>query len=165
MKQIILFLLSFILWILLTASNGAIRAVDIYTGIIVSLIVGFVMRGMSSKYPFHVFNPIQIFWFIVYICVLLYNIIKANFDVAYRVLHPDMPIHPGVVKVKTKLKGAMALTVLANSITLTPGTHTVEATADGVLYVHWINVKTSDVDEASKIIVGRFEWVLKRIFK
>jgi multicomponent Na+:H+ antiporter subunit E len=76
-----------------------------------------------------------------------------------------MPIRPGIVKVKTSLKTATAITLLANSITLTPGTLTIEATGDGYLYVHWINVKSTNVEEASKHIVRRFEWYLKRIFE
>jgi len=97
--------------------------------------------------------------------VLAYYIIKANFDVAYRVLHPAMPIHPGIVKVKTSLTSLAAITVLSNSITLTPGTLTVNALENGVLYVHWINVKSTDIDEATKQIVSHFEWFLKRIFE
>jgi len=46
---------------------------------------------------------------------------KANIHVAYIVIHPLLPIKPGIVKVKTKLKRDSALTMLANSITLTPG--------------------------------------------
>ncbi|HHF98461.1 MAG TPA: hypothetical protein ENL39_03120, partial [Candidatus Aerophobetes bacterium] len=53
---------------------------------------------------------------------------------------------------------------LANSITLTPGTLTVDLTDDGYLYVHWINVKAVDVEEATKRIVKRFEPILKEVF-
>jgi multicomponent Na+:H+ antiporter subunit E len=169
MHRIILFLFSFGIWLLLLwpfSTGDRVREhQDIITGIVVSLLVALVMRGVNSKRFYLFFNPFRIFWFVVYLFVLVLNIVKANFDVAYRVLHPSMPIKPGVVKVKTKLRGAAALTFLANSITLTPGTHTIEATEDGVLYVHWLNVKTMDMDEASRIIVGRFEWVLHRIFK
>ncbi|MDD5675372.1 MAG: Na+/H+ antiporter subunit E, partial [Chitinivibrionales bacterium] len=80
-------------------------------------------------------------------------------------LHPAMPIKPGVVKVKTTLTTATGIAVLANSITLTPGTHTIDVTPDGYLYVHWINVKTHDRDLATALIVGRFEWIIKRIFE
>ena len=88
---------------------------------------------------------------------------KANFDVAYRVLHPKMPISPGIVKVKTGLKSEMARTFLANSITLTPGTMTVDI-KDDHLYIHWINVRHTEVEDASKDIVSRFEPLLKKIF-
>ena len=90
---------------------------------------------------------------------------KANLDVVYRALHPQMPIHPGIVKIKTNLKSDSAITALANSITLTPGTLTVDVTEDGYLYIHWINVKSTDVEEASKLIAGKFEFFIERIFE
>jgi multicomponent Na+:H+ antiporter subunit E len=55
--------------------------------------------------------------------------------------------------------------MLANSITLTPGTMTVDMTDDGYLYVHWINVKSDDIEEATRHIVSKFEGVLRRIFE
>jgi multicomponent Na+:H+ antiporter subunit E len=97
--------------------------------------------------------------------MFLWECFKANLDVAYRVLHPRLPIHPGIVKVRTKLTTDTALTFLANSITLTPGTMSVDIDKDnGILYIHWIDVKTKDVELATRIIVDRFEKVLKKIF-
>ena len=96
---------------------------------------------------------------------LFYYVMKANLDVVYRALHPQMPIHPGIVKIKTNLKSDSAITALANSITLTPGTLTVDVTEDGYLYVHWINVKSTDVDEASRLIAQKFEFFIERIFE
>ncbi len=90
---------------------------------------------------------------------------KANLDVVYRALHPKMPINPGIVKIKTELTTESGITALANSITLTPGTLTVDLTDDGFLYVHWINVKSDDIEEATKHIAYKFEWFLKKIFE
>jgi multicomponent Na+:H+ antiporter subunit E len=42
---------------------------------------------------------------------------------------------------------------------------TVDLTDDGFLYIHWINVKSTDVEEATKLIAGRFEYFLKKIFE
>ena len=58
--------------------------------------------------------------------VLAWEIAKANLDVAYRVVHPKMPIKPGIVVIKTGLKSDIAKMILANSITLTPGTFTLD---------------------------------------
>ena len=114
----------------------------------------------------HVFHsPWRFFWFIVYVPVLFWYILLANFDVVYRVLHPKMPINPGIVKIKTRLKSESAITALANSITLTPGTLTVDLTDDGYLYVHWINVKATDVQGATEQIARKFEWLLEKIFE
>jgi multicomponent Na+:H+ antiporter subunit E len=166
MNRILLFILSFGVWLLLAGSTeGGLRMRDIAAGLLAALAAAFTMREITTGRFGRWLDPRRWFWALVYFAVLAYNIIKANFDVAYRVLHPDMPIRPGVVKVRTTLRTATAITALANSITLTPGTHVVDATPEGVLYVHWINVKTTDPAEATKIIVGRFEWVIKRIFE
>jgi len=76
-----------------------------------------------------------------------------------------MPIHPGIVKIKTNLSSDSGITALANSITLTPGTLTVDVGEEGVLYVHWINVRVTDIEETTKLIGERFEWFLKKVFE
>jgi multicomponent Na+:H+ antiporter subunit E len=101
---------------------------------------------------------------LVYIPVFFWAMLKANLDVLYRVAHPALPIRPGIVKVKTTLASESGRTILANSITLTPGTMTVDLTDDGYLYVHWINVASTDVEEATRRIVSTFERILARIF-
>ncbi len=97
--------------------------------------------------------------------MFLYWCLVANLDVVYRVFHPKMPINPGIVKVKTSLKSKSGITALCNSITLTPGTLSVDLTNDGYIYIHWINVKSQDVEEASRIIIRKFEKILTRIFE
>jgi multicomponent Na+:H+ antiporter subunit E len=91
------------------------------------------------------------------------DLIKSNFDVARRVLNPALPIKPGIVEVKTKLKSKFARMLLANSITLTPGTLTVDVKDDS-FFIHWIDVKNEDVEAASKEIVEKFEKYLEVIY-
>ena len=110
-------------------------------------------------------NPARYFWAAVYLVVFGYYVVKANLDVAYRVLHPSMPIRPGIVKVRSKLRSDSARTALANSITLTPGTLTVDITADGIFYVHWINVVSIEEEDAARQILGRFEWFIHKILE
>ena len=86
-------------------------------------------------------------------------------NVAYRVLHPAMPIRPGIVRARTGLRTASARTALANSITLTPGTLTIDTGDDGTFYIHWINIETVDDDAAAKQLLGRFEWFIAKIFE
>ena len=66
----------------------------------------------------------------VYIPVFLYKLVLANFDMAYRVLSPKLPINPRIVKVPTSLKSDFLKLVLANSITLTPGTLSLDVEDD-----------------------------------
>lgn len=92
------------------------------------------------------------------------EIIKANFDVAFRVIHPSLPINPGVVVIQTQLKSDIAKTILANSITLTPGTFTLNILEDKLL-IHWIDVKATDIEKTTELIGGRFERYLRIIFQ
>ena len=162
MRRLIYFVLGFIIWLLLTWS---LDMQIVIAGLIASAIVSVLFHEILPK-EHHVFiSPIRVFWFLVYVPVFFYYVIKANLDVVYRALHPAMPINPGIVKIKTELKTESGITALANSITLTPGTLTVDLTDDGFLYIHWINVKSDDVEQATAFIAKRFEWFLKRIFE
>jgi len=162
MKRLAYFLLSFVIWLLLT---WTLDIEVVLVGIIASAIVAILFHGIFPQEHHAFISPVRLFWLMVYLPVFFYYLIKANFDVVYRALHPDMPIIPGIVKVKTDLKTPSGITALANSITLTPGTMTVDLTDDGILYVHWINVKSTETEEATKFIAQRFEWFLKRIFE
>ncbi|MCF7858367.1 MAG: Na+/H+ antiporter subunit E [Candidatus Cloacimonetes bacterium] len=108
-------------------------------------------------------NPKSITYFILYVFVFLWELIKSNLDVAARVISPKLRIKPGIVKVKTKLKSPLGRAFLANSITLTPGTLTVEM-KDNYFYIHWIDVTNEDVEGATEAIVSKFEKYLEVIF-
>jgi multicomponent Na+:H+ antiporter subunit E len=137
----------------------------VIAGVIAAATVSLLFHEILPK-EHHVFiSPVRIFWFLLYIPVFFYYVMIANLDVVYRALHPKMPIKPGIVKIKTKLKTESGITALANSITLTPGTLTVDLTDDGYMYIHWINVKSDDVEQASKDIASKFEWFLEKIFE
>lgn len=162
-SKIVLFIFGLVVWC------GLVWPPDpqhIIVGFIVALIVAAMTGDLFVSRPHILKHPSRYFWFIVYIPVFLWGCLKANLDVAYRVFHPFVPINPGIVKVKTKLKTDIGLTFLANSITLTPGTFTIDIDKEkGFLYIHWIDVKTKDIDRATEIIVRPFERILERIFE
>ena len=161
MKRFVHFLLLFGIWLLLTWS---LHWQDLLVGVIIALIADLMLGDIYPVNAVKVLNPVRFFWFVVYGVKFLAYVVRANFDVAYRVLNINMPIRPGIVKVRTKLKTDMARTFLANSITLTPGTLTVDMIGDK-LYVHWINITSEDQKEETEIIVKRFENLLERIFE
>lgn len=161
MKQVLCIVFTFVLWLLLTWAPGV---ADVFVGVVVALLVATLLSHIYPDDPHKALDPRRVFWFLVYIPYFLFYCVRANLDVAYRVLHPDMPIRPGIVKVRTELTSEMAKTFLANSITLTPGTLTVDI--DGPdLYIHWINVVGEGVEEHSARIVRRFERLLRRVFE
>lgn len=167
MRRLIYFVLALVIWILLTWPfvDGEIDRQVVIAGLIASVLVALLFHDILPKEHRVFISPMRVFWFLVYIPVFFYYVLKANLDVVYRALHPRMPIKPGIVKIKTMLKTDSGITALANSITLTPGTLTVDLTDDGFLYVHWINVKSDDVEQATQHIARRFEWFLQRIFE
>lgn len=161
MKYITLFISMFLLWMLLTFNLGTANIiVGLASALIVTLIFGYRFLDDWKKF----YNPLRYIWGLIYVVVLIWECIKANFDVAYRVLSPKMPIKPGIVKIKSSLKTDIAKTFLANSITMTPGTITVDV-IDSDFYVHWIYVSSQDPAVYTKKIIGRFEKLLKKVFE
>ena len=155
-----LLLVTFVLWL---ALSSKLDLPELICGGVVCLIVSLFGVGIYSKLGLPLVSIKRILFSLVYVIVLFWEIIKANFDVAYRVIHPKMPIKPGIVVIKTCLKSDVAKMILANSITLTPGTFTLDVIGDELL-VHWRNVKTEDIDEATNMIGQRFEKYLRVIF-
>lgn len=161
MKSLMCFLAVFLLWMLLFWS---LDPWVVGAGVFFALIVGTLLGEIYPDGMEKALNPRRWLYFLLYLPYFFYYCLKANLDVALRVIHPDVPIRPGIVQVRTSLTSEMAKTFLANSITLTPGTLTVDIDGQD-LYIHWININTDDVKERTKNICGRFEPLLRRIFE
>lgn len=161
MNWIVLFLVTFATWLLLTWSLNwqQVLAGVVFSGLVAALFAR-LYSGKSRKF----LQPRRWLWAILYLPFFFYYCLKANLDVAYRVLHPELPINPGIVKVKTTLESDIAKVFLGNSITLTPGTLTIDIDGDD-FYVHWINITTDDPEQQAAIILRRFEGFLRRIFE
>ena len=159
-KRLFELFLILLMWIALTWS---VELPDLLAGLLVSLLIVWLFSDIFPAELTRLLNPVRLFWFVLYVPVFLWHVIISNFDVAYRVFHPEIPIRPGIVKVKTTLTSDLAKTFLANSITLTPGTLTVDFIEDH-LYVHWINIISEDPEIETRLIVEKFEKFLKKIF-
>lgn len=156
------FVIGFLLWLLLTAS----LAVDeLISGAIIALVVSLIaapkmkiLNGLRFHFGFF-------FGLIKYLLYFFYALLKANFDLAKRVLSPDMKIHPGMVEIKTTMQSDLGKLFLANSITLTPGTLTVDV-YDNRMLVHWIDAPEHvDIEATTKDVVSKFEDYLKEFVK
>lgn len=96
--------------------------------------------------------------FFCYSVWLLWAIVQSNLQVAHLVLHPKLPIRPGLLRFTTKLRSQTGQVILANSITLTPGTITVDFN-DGAYTIHAL------VPEAAEALVdAKMQSKLERIF-
>lgn len=154
------FLVSFFTWILLTWSFDW---QEVIVGLVVSLFISVIFkRYYRIKFGRNFLVGLFKFLF-VYVPVFTWEMVKANVDVASRLWSSKGNVRPGFVKVKTELKGDVEKLLLANSITLTPGTITMDIVGDE-LYVHWIDVAGLD-NESKKVFYGRFEKILKGVCK
>jgi multicomponent Na+:H+ antiporter subunit E len=102
------------------------------TGLVVSIVLAPVAFGTQPSLP-RLLR--QLGRMVVYAPYLLWEITKANLEIAYVVLHPSLPIDPQLVEFRAAVWGDVPVTTLANSITLTPGTLTVSV-ADRYFTIH-----------------------------
>jgi multicomponent Na+:H+ antiporter subunit E len=161
LRYISYWLVGISLWLVLTLT---VYSPSVFIGITVAMLGVLIFVRYFPYQPFKLLHPRRLFWLLVYIPVFGWYCLKANLDVAYRVIHPERPLKPGIVKIKTKLKTNLARTFLANSITMTPGTMSVDID-DDILYIHWIWVRDLDLEKATHSIAGPFEKYLMRIFE
>jgi multicomponent Na+:H+ antiporter subunit E len=162
-SRVLVFILSFLTWIALTGILDIQQVVvGFFVAVIIALAAGHLLITTRKK------NPLikRVLYGLFYLLIFTWEMIKANLHVAYIVLHPFLPINPGIVKIRTSLKKDTSLTILCNSITLTPGTLTVDIDPGGnYLYIHLIDVKSKDIDANTKRIGARFEPILTEVFE
>ena len=165
------FIVCFLFWLLLTwpfGANGA-EVQELIAGGAVSLAVAlFSSRFFIHEKSFLLLNPLRFFSLIFYaVGTFLSELVKANRDMAKRCYGGCKNINPGIVKIPVGLESEYGQALLANSITLTPGTITMDvAEEDGktYYYVHWIDV-TATGEQAGEIIKGKLEKGVRRVFK
>ncbi len=159
---VVTFVICLLLWLFLTASFAA---DELISGVIISLVVSII-----SAPKMKILNGLRLhlgffLGLLSYLWYFFMALIKANFDLAKRVVSKDMKLHPDVVEIKTTMQSDLGKLFLANSITLTPGTLTVDVVGDSLL-VHWIDVpKNNDINTSTQLIVAKFEKYLKGFLK
>ena len=160
------FVVCFAFWILLTWSF---TVQELAAGAVVSMAVAlFSARFFIHEKAGWFFNPAKFFRLLGYwLFTFPVELIKANVDMAKRCFTGCTNINPGIVKVPVGLKSDYGQAALANSITLTPGTITLDiAEQDGqtYYYIHWIDVTASGT-EAGDAIKGNLEKGLKGVWE
>lgn len=141
--------LFFLVWIIF---NGKVTAEIVILGFIIAALVfaffcKFMDYSLEKEKRFYKRIPI----FIRYAVVLIIEIVKANLTVLHMVLTTKEIMEPAIVKFRTNLKTEMAKVLLANSITLTPGTITVSLEGDEFL-VHCLDKSLAEGIEDSVFV-------------
>lgn len=159
-NTLIMFATLMLFWVML---EGSLATDVLIVGAIVSLVIALLYPDGLSFFTEFQATPKAVIMGFRYYGYFMKALVKANFTLAGIVLSPTLPINPGIVKVRTRLKSRMGRLMLANSITLTPGTLTVKM-QDEWLYVHWVTVKSDDIEEATREIVSGFEKYLEVMY-
>lgn len=145
-NMIVQFILLFGLWILM---SGHYDAFHMGTGAVCALVV--VAVNLRLNKFFFIRDdlcrcaPIRIRRLFIYIPWLLWQIVIASLQVAAVVLNPKLPANPSFVRFRTRLPNIASRVILANSITLTPGTITVELEGDEFLVHSLIDASHSSI--------------------
>ena len=161
-QSLAVFFMLLALWLMLM---GSIDIEQIVAGTVVSVAV-LIMYGSRLS----IFAGVRWSWLIPvhivrYLVAFFAALVSANIDLARRVLTPSLPIRPALVEVKTGLRSPLGRMVLANTITLTPGTLTVDVVGDTLL-VHWVYCpEDGDADAITRAIAGPFENHLRRFLR
>ncbi|MDI6889042.1 MAG: Na+/H+ antiporter subunit E [Methanocellales archaeon] len=162
-KNIASFLLTFVIFFVLWAALSTFfDVVHLSLGAICSLLVAYASHDLliKPKGAEHVLTVLETsFRFFLYLFWLITQIIRANIDVMMIVLSPKLPISPEIIKFDSKLPNDVALTTLANSITLTPGTLTVDIDEKKTYYVHCLAKRHGDA-----LLKGKMQSLVARVF-
>lgn len=155
-----MFLLNILLalvWIILT---GQFNPVNFVSGFVLGyLLLWLVQRVLGPSNYFK-----KVYQVIGFVLFFIWALIRANLRVAYEVVTPPHTMRPGIVAVPLEVKTDAAITLLANLISLTPGTLSLDVSADRrVIYVHTMYV--DDVEEFRREIKEGFERRVLEVFQ
>ena len=119
-----MYFLLLLLWMIF---NGRVTLEVFLFGVVIcGWLYWFISKHMGYNYKDEIRYAKKIPLYLKYAVVLVWEIIKANIDVIKIILSPKMEIEPAIVTFHTDLESDAARVTLANSITLTPGTITVD---------------------------------------
>ena len=161
------FIVCYALWVLLTWSF---TAQELVVGAILSCGVAlFASRFFIHEKATWLLNPARVISALGFWCgTFVGELVKANVNMAKICFGGCKKINPGIVKIPTAMKSDYGIAAVSNSITLTPGTITMEVAEkddQNYLYVHWIDVAETDPEKAGEAIKGTLEKGLRRVWE
>jgi multicomponent Na+:H+ antiporter subunit E len=160
-SYLLLAIVLFMLWVLL---SGSLAADELFAGIIVAIVAAIATSRIElfNGIKLEPYAPVALAKYLVNFVIAL---VRANLDMARRVLTPALPLHPEIVEIQTQLQSDLGRLLLANSITLTPGTLTVDV-KDNRLLVHWVDSRGgANLEQATRAIAAGFEDHIKGFLK
>jgi len=156
------FVIAYLAWIFFNMNAGQ-------NTLILGVPVALIAASVSSRFLFRELelrhlSPLRLVSFVVYALDFAIALVKANLFMMMIILNPKSELKPAVLRLPLRTSSEFVTAWVSNSITLTPGTLTIDA-EDGFLYVHWIVASELESVKAKREIVGNFESNLKRVFE
>lgn len=137
---------------------------EIILGVVVSVLTAVAVKGALTGNLIRLLNPGKFMAAAGYVMFFVAQMVKANIDIFFRIFRPVIPIRPGIVKANLTLKSERARAIVANSITLTPGTITIDVIGDEI-FIHWVFLPDGDVHLETQAMVDSFAGRLENIFE
>jgi multicomponent Na+:H+ antiporter subunit E len=137
----------FLLWLIF---NGRVTTEIVILGLVITAL----LYGFCYKFLDYRINSERRYWrwlqfTVVYILNLCWEIIIANLQIIKLVLSPVIDVKPCLMHFQAPVQGSISRVILANSITLTPGTITVDMDDQGY-YIHVLDAAThQDITQSS----------------
>lgn len=142
-------LLFFLVWLIF---NGAITTEIVIFGIVISLLMfAFICKFMDYSLRKEKKLLMRSGYFLLYVLILVREVLKANMEVVRMIISRDVVVQPVMVSFQTSLKSGFCRAILANTITLTPGTITVSL-EDNELIVHCLDKSLAEGMENSVFV-------------
>jgi multicomponent Na+:H+ antiporter subunit E len=142
--------------------TGSLDIQELAAGSVVSLAVTLLFGARFTILTGFRFSWLAPWYILMYLGHFFVALVRANLDLAARVLSPSLPINPALIEIRTGLRSPLGRLLLANTITLTPGTLTVDVEDDRLL-VHWVYCPPgTDLQQATAKISAAFERHLSR---
>ena len=149
-------LLLFVVWLLL---NNSVSAGHMVLAVFFAITIPLLVNSMRDEHP-KILKP----WLAIrYVLMVLKDILTANVQVALLIIGPIKKLTPGFVAIPINIDSDLGITILASTVSLTPGTVSAEVSKDKVwLYVHSLHL--DDEAELIKSVKQRYEKPIKEIF-
>ncbi|MFT4066037.1 Na+/H+ antiporter subunit E [Paraburkholderia sp.] len=155
-----LWIILFVIWMI---ANASLAVEPALVGLAITFVIAHAFASSSEAWCRLRLTPRALYHFVAYSGTFLVELARANLNMMAYVYSPRIDIEPGIVKVRTRLKTPLGRLALTNSIALTPGSLVMDI-RDDILFIHWLDVQTTDIDAATEALVAPFEKHLEKVF-
>ena len=159
-RYIVLFFLALLFWTLLTWS---LNIASIVAGVVIALLTSIIFGKYFYTSTYKLLQIKRFAMVIPFLAFFTWQCIKANIDVAWRVVQRKIPIKPAIIKTPLLVQTELARAILSCALSMTPGTIVMDIKED-FIYVHWIYVDEQNPEPYAMIRIRQFEKYIATIF-